>query len=106
MKSKFLSFVGDKAFVTFAGIVILFLCVCSLIGFGFYAITTGKSLESAGLIITFLTGTVTGLIGYWWGTSAGSKEKDNAIHAMLQNSQPTILTPLMGETLTTTTTLP
>lgn len=97
MKSKFLQFVGDKAFVTFCGMLILFMCVSTLIGFGFYALKTGKTLEPVGLIVTFLTTTTAGLLGYWWGSSSSSKEKDATIQGMGQNIQ---------DILTTTTTLP
>ena len=96
MDSKFLKFVGDKAFVTFCGMIILLLCIVTLIGFGTYALMTGKTLEPVGLIITFLTGTIGGLIGYWWGTSVGSKEKDATINNL---SQP------IADVTTTTTTL-
>lgn len=95
MESKFLRFVGHKAFTTFSGMLILFLCVCTLIGYGSYALCTGKSLEPVGLVITFLTSTVAGLVGYWWGTSSSSKEKDATIQTLTQSNV---------DTLTTTTT--
>ncbi len=95
-KSSFLKFIGDRAFITMCGMVILFMCISTLIYFAYYALSTGKSLEPVGLVITFLTGTVSGLIGYWWGSSSSSKDKDATISNLLQTNI---------ETTTTTTTL-
>jgi hypothetical protein len=59
---------------------VLCLMLLSIIGFAAYAMLTGKSLKEADGIILFLTSNCAFLLGYRWGSSKGSKEKDDIIN--------------------------
>ena len=87
--NKFLDFISNKGFITFSGMIILFLCVLTVISFGFYALVTGKSLENVSMIVTSLLSISTGLLGYWWGTSVGSKDKDRVITELTKSQDGT-----------------
>ena len=60
----------------------------ALIAFGFLAVLKSIDLTKAAIIITFLTSSASFLIGYRWGSSKGSKDKD-AIIANEQNTKTT-----------------
>ena len=64
-----------------AGFAVLVLCLLALIGMAFYALMTGQSLEPIGDIKTDLSSVVLLLIGYFWGSSKGSKEKTELLRS-------------------------
>jgi len=73
--------IKSKVDVTFWGLVILAVIVGALIFFGFFSLITGKSLEGIGVIITALISMASLLLGYFWGSSSGSKEKTKLLEA-------------------------
>lgn len=55
---------------------VLLLMLLALVGFGFMATLKKIDLTPAAVIITFLATNCVTLIGYRWGSSKGSKDKD------------------------------
>lgn len=52
------------------------LMTVALVGFGVYALATGKSLDGASLIIGGLLSNQSALLNFRYGSSKGSKDKD------------------------------
>lgn len=52
----------------------------ALIGFGAYALYTGKTLNSAELIVGTLVGNLAMLLNFRYGSSKGSKDKDDILN--------------------------
>lgn len=57
------------------GVAIIIICLFAVIGFGEQAMLANKSLEHINTIINELMGIVILLVGYFWGSSKGSKDK-------------------------------
>ena len=63
---------------------VLGLCLTILGGMGVFALWTGKNLDGVSMITVALITVVKDIVGYDWGSSAGSKEKDKLIGELLQ----------------------
>ncbi|NBT57476.1 hypothetical protein EBT16_01715 [bacterium] len=57
------------------GIAIIVLCLVAIIGLSTYALVAGESLAPVQTEINFLCEVAVLLVGYFWGSSRGSKEK-------------------------------
>ena len=62
------------------GVAIILLCLSAVIGFGAYALVHGRSLEHVNTITSELMGVVLLLVGYFWGSSKGSKDKTEILN--------------------------
>jgi hypothetical protein len=56
--------------------MITMLLIVSLIGMGWYCLVTGKEIRHVELVVMQLFGFLTMLLGFRYGSSKGSKEKD------------------------------
>ena len=68
--------------------VVLIISLLALVGFGVASFISGKTLEGIGAITSALISLIADLKGFFWGSSAGSKDKDAAIHNMLNAPAP------------------
>lgn len=57
------------------GIAIIVLCLVAIIGMSIYALVAGESLAPVQPEINLLSEVAVLLVGYFWGSSRGSKEK-------------------------------
>lgn len=84
---KLLDIIRDKAFDKFVGFLILFVCILFLGGAGIFYLVTKATIEPISMIITGLITTVTSLTGYYWGSSASSRDKDETINNMTNGNK-------------------
>ena len=68
------------------GVSIILLCLSAVIGFGAYALVNAKSLEHVNTIISELMGVVLLLVGYFWGSSKGSRDKTELLNRNNSNT--------------------
>jgi hypothetical protein len=70
------------------GMIFLALMLVSLVGIGLFCLATGKTLEGCSMVVGALIAMAKDLMGYFWGSSVGSKDKDTLIKelATKQNS--------------------
>ena len=80
---KFLEFIQAPGFDKLIRMSVLVLCLVLLGSFGFYCLETGKTLDGVGMVVGVLVTVVTNIVGFDWGSSAGSKGKDDMIGKLL-----------------------
>jgi hypothetical protein len=66
------------------GMIFLALILVSLVGVGLYCLSTGRSMEGSSMVVGALIAMGKDLMGYFWGSSVGSKEKDEVIKQLTQ----------------------
>lgn len=60
---------------------LIIMMTLALIGFGYLAVLKNVDLVKATIVTSFLTSSAAFLIGYRWGSSKGSKDKDAIINS-------------------------
>ena len=86
---KTLEFIQAPGFDKLIRMSVLVLCLLMLGGCGFYCLCTGKTLDGVGMVVGVLVTVVTNIVGFDWGSSAGSKGKDDMIGKLLHKSTET-----------------
>ena len=86
---KTLEFIQAPGFDKLIRMSVLILCLLVLGIFGFYCLYSGKTLDGVGMVVGVLVTVVTNIVGFDWGSSAGSKGKDEMIGKLLhKDAQP------------------
>ena len=76
---KLLEIVNTKGFDKFMGMLILLICLFFMGGVGVFYLITKTSMDPIAMIVTGLITTATNLVGYYWGSSSSSRDKDDVI---------------------------
>jgi hypothetical protein len=80
---KFLEFIAAPGFDKFVRMLILMLCLLVLAGMGIFCLETGRNLDGCSMIVTAIISIALQIVGFDWGSSAGSKSKDEMIGKLL-----------------------
>jgi hypothetical protein len=62
--------------------------LAALMGFGGYCLASGKTLEGSSMVVGALIAMAKDLMGYFWGSSVGSREKDTLIKELTTKNNP------------------
>lgn len=82
---RLLEIVNTKGFDKLIGMLILVLCLCFMGGVGIFYLITKTSMDPISMIVTGLITTATNLVGYYWGSSSSSRDKDDTISNLTKN---------------------
>ncbi len=63
--------------------IVLCICLLMLGAIGIYCMVSGKNPDGISMILTGIISVMLHIVGYDWGSSAGSKSKDEVIGRML-----------------------
>jgi uncharacterized membrane protein YccC len=66
--------------------LVLALCLTLLAGTGFYCLISGKNPDGISMMITAIISIALQIVGFDWGSSAGSRKKDEVIGKLLGSS--------------------
>lgn len=80
---KILELVSTRGFDKFMAMIIIVTCIFLLGGVGIFYLITKTTIEPLGMIIGGVITTLTNLIGFYWGSSSSSRDKDDTINKML-----------------------
>ena len=84
---KFLEFRSNAGFDKLIRMIVLILCLLLLGGFGCYCLVATKTLDGCSMIVTALISVAQQIVGFDWGSSAGSKNKDDLLGRMLHRER-------------------
>ena len=82
---KILDIARDPGFDKCVRMFVLGLCLFLLGTIAFYCLVAQREAESISMILTAVISVTLQIVGYDWGSSAGSKTKDEVIGKLLMN---------------------
>jgi len=88
---KFLQLITHPGFDKCIRVCVLLACLLALSGIAFYCLHANKNPDGISMIVTSLISVALQITGFDWGSSAGSKTKDDLLHKIVMKTgdQPT-----------------